>query len=137
MCLNMSLCSTFSSFQPRKWLLLESLWRTVTENMPCHFAFVLSEPYGLENYPNFPPLGEGIWFTSIRGGTAGKSEKPPCHIPENHTLSRSKIFLNNTLSLSFLERHCALQRKFVINYQKMRKYRHPSDLNHIHSGLSE
>ena len=34
---------------------------------------------------------------------------PCCQIPENDTLSRSKIFLNNTLSFSFFKQNCVLQ----------------------------
>ena len=52
-------------------------------------------------------------------------------IPENHTLSRSKIYLNNTLPFSFFGQSCAQQGNLYEIYRKLWKYCHPSDLNHI------
>ena len=52
-------------------------------------------------------------------------------IPENDTQSRSKIFLNNTLSFSFFGQSCAPQENLYEICRKLWNYCHPSDLNHI------
>ena len=52
-------------------------------------------------------------------------------ILESDTLSRSKIFLNNTLVFSFFGQSSALQGNLHEIYRKLWKYCHPSDLNHI------
>ena len=82
-----------------------------------------------------PNPGEGgTWPTNIRGRAAGKSKELPCpgvKLPENDTLSRSKIFLNNTLSFSFFGQSCALQGNLYEIYRKLWKYCHSSDLSHI------
>ena len=57
------------------------------------------------DYLHFLGRGEGggTWSTTIREGAAGKFEKllSRSQIPKNDTLSRSKIFENNALSLNF------------------------------------
>ena len=60
-----------------------------------------------------------------------KSSLSRSQIPENDTLSRRKIFLNNTLSFSFFGQSCALQGNLYEINRKMWKYCHLSDLNHI------
>ena len=98
------------------------------------------------------PLSEGLHFDPVLlasviaargGGVLGlraygdvplenlKATLSRSQIPENDTLSRSKSFLNNTLSFSFFRQSCALQGNLYEIYRKMWKYCHPSDLNHI------
>ena len=78
--------------------------------------FLLFFP-GLGEFTNEAPRGYLVYKQMGRcRWKIWKTTLSSSQIPENDILSGSKVFLNNTLSLSFLERNCALQRKFVIIY---------------------
>ena len=70
--------------------------------------------------------GGGTWFTNIREGAAGKSE--------DDTLSRSKSFLDSTLSFVSSDKIVPCKVKFFKNLTKIWEYCHPIDLNRICRG---